>query len=230
MSFQQFLIKQLCSILGHDCDEWNSFNKKMKLKYIHRICSVVENDENINDKGMFENVILKDILEPLNIPIKSVKPKKLIQHLGFCKTVFNNEFKIFKQLMLDYTMNYRKIYMPKNNRIYYRWSTMDKQEKLQIMNDVNKIVYTFIKDKKINIQNFLNSILSTNFEHVILKNKLDFLNIDINIDEAQLLFYFKYNENQNVSPLTLIFKLELTSDNITNNIPVIYRVKLINNI
>lgn len=206
--FKNTLVKKINEILNLENDNWRNLDKKIKLKYIHRMCSYLEN-ENIEN------------LECITIPLKSIKPKKMIQYCGISNSNNKNLYLQFNNLVLDYTKDFRNKYINVPKRKFYTYNTLTKEDYNNILNEYNKIIYSFMNKNKINILNLLKCVIGSNFDKLI-------------IDENNG-FEYKINHSENYINLItdnfmIKFTLGFTSNNITNNIPVKYFIKLINNI
>ena len=204
------LIDKINDIINLDNDEWNNFNKNIKLKYIHRMCNMIETQDN-------------NKLNELIIPLKSIKPKKLIQFCGYSKQNNNSIYNNFNQSILNYTFAFRRQYVNIKNKKYYTFSNLPKNEYLLILNDINSIVFNFMNKNKFNINNLIKNLTGSNFDKIILNiNNINNLNDNYNLILNENIIELKY-EN-----IKIIFTLKFSTNNITNNIPVKYYINLIN--
>jgi hypothetical protein len=204
--FKNVLIKQINSILEIDNLKWNVLTKKIKLKYIHRLCNYLENED-------------KDKYETLTIPLKSLKPKKIIQFCGISKTSNKELYLQFNKNILEYTFNFRKKYINITKRQYYTYNNLPKVDYDNILNEYNKIVFLFLNTNKIDIENLIKNVVGQNSDKILTQKN----NLNYNI-------YFLNNSiNIKTEDFTINFTLNYTNNNITNNIPVNYYIKLINN-
>ena len=207
-TFKNILVDKINEILNLDNEQWNILDKKIKLKYVHRLCSYLENNK-------------IDNFESISIPLKSIKPKKMIQYCGISNLNNKELYLQFNNSVLEYTRDFRKKYINVGKRQFYTYNSLVKEEYNNILNVYNKIIYTFINQNKIDIKNLLKFTVGTNFDKLIINSNQN--------------FEYKINYSENLINLTtndfiIIFTLSYTSNNITNNIPVKYCVKLINNI
>ena len=204
------LIDKINDIINLDNDEWNNFNKNIKLKYIHRMCNMIETQDN-------------NKLNELIIPLKSIKPKKLIQFCGYSKQNNNSIYNNFNQSILNYTFAFRRQYVNIKNKKYYTFSNLPKNEYSLILNDINSIVFNFMNKNKFNINNLIKNLTGSNFDKIILNiNNINNLNDNYNLILNENIIELKY-EN-----IKIIFTLKFSTNNITNNIPVKYYINLIN--
>jgi len=207
--FKDILINKLNKILYLDNENWNKMDKKYKLKYIHHLCACIENNK-INN------------LEPITIPLKSIKPKKLIQFCKISKLNNKNLYLQFQTLILDYVRDFRNKYINIKKRIYYTYNSLPINDYNNILYEYNKIIYTFINKNKIDINNLLKLLIGNNYDKLLFDNN--------NYNNE-----YKFNYSENIINLitnnfTICFTLRYTTNNITNNISVKYIVKIINNI
>jgi hypothetical protein len=177
--------------------EWN-MALELKIKVLHNFCN---------------KLLTKDINKPIEISLKSLKPKKLIQIIGFNKKT--DEFKKFQNDMINYTFEFREKY----KNVYYSFLNLKKLDRQQILIDINKIVFDNINIQKINTLEMFNNIILSNKNKICIFDNNFKLNITIN--DNYLLFYF--NEH-----ITIKMELCYGSEKITNNIPVFYKILLCN--
>lgn len=204
------LIDKINDIINLNNDEWNNFNKNIKLKYIHRLCNMIETQDN-------------NKLNELTIPLKSIKPKKLIQFCGYSKNNNNSIYYDFNQSILNYTFSFRQQYVNIKNKKYYTFSNLPKNEYTLILNDINNIVFCFMNKNKFNINNLIKSLTGTNFDKIIFNiNNINNLNDNYNLILNENIIELKYEK------FKIIFTLKFSTNNITNNIPVKYYINLIN--
>ena len=152
--FKDVIVNKINGILDLDDERWNNLDKKIKLKYIHRLCNYLE-----------DNKIEK--LEAITIPLKSIKPKKLIQYCGISNQNNKNLYLQFNKLILNYTNEFRSRYVKIPKRQYYTYNNLTKEEYNQILTNYNEITYTFMNKNKIDINNLLKSVVNTNFNKLI---------------------------------------------------------------
>lgn len=206
------IINNLSEIINYDEKIWNDININIKLKIIHHFCNYFLN-KNVNNNW--------DIIK---IPLKNIRPKKLIQYAGFNKKHLTNLFNIYKNDILKYTFSYRNNYV-KNNK-YYSFNNLPKNEYNLIMNNYNNIVY-----------NFLNSNLDVIeykqlFQELVGNNKDKIIDNNINYNNFKISNIINNENNINIlfnNNIEIKLELYLTSERITNNISAKYKISLINN-
>lgn len=200
---KNILIEKINDILNIENEEWQKIDKKTKLKYIHRYCNMIET----NNIEKIENI---------TIPLKSIKPKKLIQFCGYTKINNKEIYYQFNKTILNYTFNYRKLYVDNKNKTF---SNLNKSSYLSILQDINEIVFSFMTKKKFNAEIFIKLLCGSNVNKIINHN-YNYNNYDLSCNENKIYFLC-----ENVK---FILTLKYTNNNITNNIPVKYFVEMIN--
>jgi hypothetical protein len=211
------IFKKLTDIINIKDEKWNSLDQVIKIKIIHHFCNFISK---IDDSGkkLFD-------FNTITIPLKSNKPKKIIEFSGINKNFNFKLFQEFNNTILDYTFQFRNKYnVNSKNKIYYTYNNLPKNDYYQILNSINSIVYNFItKYKKyININKFYRNIIGSNEQKLITDTVIP---KDFTINMENNIIYIKFLDNLNV-------KLELfyTSDKITKNIPVKYNIKIYNHL
>lgn len=213
---KKILKNKIIDILNFDDEKWNLLSKKIKLKYIHNLCNQLENE-------ISENIVENN---ELTIPLKSIKPTKLIQYCGFSNNLNKELYVQFKKCILDYTFAFRKKYVNLIKKIYYSYNNLPKTEYDEILFDLNKIVYEFINKNNVDIINLLKSLIGSNLDKLFIETNI--FDENENIKNYYKVIYDKNNieiffHNIKIT-LTLIYK----NLKITNNISVIYQIKLTN--
>jgi hypothetical protein len=211
--FKNILIQKINDIINLNHHDWNNLNAKIKLKYVHRMCNYLENDNN------------EEIQNNITIPLKSIKPKKLIQFCGFSNQCNKDLYTQFNKLMLNYTFEFRKKYINIPKRTYYTYNNLPRDEYNLILNEINEIMFYFINKNKIDINKLLKSFIGSNYDKLTV-------NINDILDDKNN-YNINYCDNNIViivDELKIILTLNFTSNLITKNIPVMYHIKLINNI
>lgn len=217
---------KLNDIINIKDDNWNNLDPNIKIKIIHHFCNYL----NLNQSGENKNTNLSNCInisfkniDNITIPLKSNKPKKIIEFSGINKNYNNNLFQEFNKIILDYTFGFRTKYKVNDkNQIYYTFNNLPKTDYFFILSSINTIVYNFIyKYKKfINVNKFYNNIIGSNQQKLITENNSP---KDFGISLDNHILNIKFSNNISI-------KLELfyTSDKITKNIPVKYNIKLFN--
>jgi hypothetical protein len=118
----------------------------------------------------------------------------------------------------EFTFNYRNLFI--KNKVYYTFSSLPRDIYNNILNSYNKCIYDFLNKNKnlIMIDNFYNNLVGNNNKNII-SNKIESLEILEKDNNIELIF----NNNINI-----ILELFITSNKITNNLPLKFIVRLIN--
>ena len=133
-NIQKIVFEKLEEII--EIPEWN-MSLELKIKILHNFCN---------------KLLTKDINKPIEVALKSLKPKKLMQVIGFNKKT--DEFKKFQKDMINYTFEFREKY----KNIYYNFLNLKNTDRQKILIDINKIVFDNINIQKINIQKIIAKI------------------------------------------------------------------------
>lgn len=199
---------KLQSIVNLDISDWYLISKDIKIKILHNFLSFI-----LFNTFSFTNV--------LNIPIKSIKPKKLIIFCNINKQKNTNLFNKYQKEVLAYTNRFRDKYKNCKDRVYYTFNELSREDYNNILGEYNDIVYNTINENigLIDIKNLYIRLINNNSNKVISDNDLSF-NIK---KEGYNELLIKFNEN-------IIVHLSLTfnKNKITNNLPLFYKIKLIN--
>jgi hypothetical protein len=209
-SIKNQIIKYIDNIINIPDITWNMFDINIKLKYIHHYCNCIyNNNKNINI---------------LTIPLKSIKPKKLIHFCNFTKSINSNLFQEYSKRALQYTFEFRSKYVKLSKRTYYNYNNLPITEYYNIINGYNFLVYSFLKENfdKINIKNLFDYLTKSNSDKLFINNNNQ-INLIIEYHNNNMIFKFSNN-------IEITLNLKYSSDMITNNIPLIYQIILTNNI
>jgi hypothetical protein len=209
---EQILIK-LDDIINIKDEKWEHLDTNIKIKILHHFCNFIGTDKN--------NINMKKI-NSINIPLKSLKPKKIIEFTSINKNNNAVLFSDFNKLILDYTFDFRKKYILVDKRIYYTFNNLPKLDYYSLLSNYNNIVCNFIESNKksINVKKFYENLIGNNSKKIIISNNI--------LKDFTLK---KYNESFEIifdNGIIIKFELFYYSDKITKNIPVKYNIKIIN--
>ena len=131
------IINSLNKIINIEDNSWNNLDLNLKLKVIHHYCniftknnSINKNDDKYDDKNDDKNDDRK--IDNIYIPLKSLKPKKLIQYANFNKQYNKKLYNEYLDTIQSLTIEHRDMYI--KNRKYYTYSSLPKIEYNEILN------------------------------------------------------------------------------------------------
>jgi hypothetical protein len=213
---KEIISKLIDIIVGIKDNSWINIDNNIKIKIIHHFCNLI-NVNNPLDTQNVNNSQLKII-----IPLKSNKPKKIIEFSGINKNYNNVLFQDYNKKILNYTFDFRDKYLNCKNRIYYTFNNLPKKDYQSILDSYNSIVYDFIISSKKNIKTnkFYSNIIGNNSNKLIIENNLpkDFI-----IQKKENFLNITFDNG-----ICINMELFFVSDKITKNIPVKYNIKLLN--
>jgi hypothetical protein len=126
-NIKENIIEGINSIINMNDSTWNNIDINIKLKLIHHYCNIF--NKNINNYDF------------LSIPLKSIKPKKLIEFAGFNKKINNELFNEYRKSIIDFTKKFRiECHSLKYNTII----NLENNYYLDLLNNYNLIVYNFL--------------------------------------------------------------------------------------
>jgi hypothetical protein len=199
---------KLLSIVNLDISDWHMISKDIKIKILHNFLTFI----------LFNTFSL---CNTLNIPIKSIKPKKLIMFCNMNKQKNMNIFSKYQKEALAYTNKFRDKYKNCKERIYYTFDELPKEDYNNILGDYNDIVYNTINENigLIDIKNLYIRLINNNSNKIISNN---YLSLTIKKEGYNELL-IKFNEN-----IIVNLTLTINKNRITNNLPLYYKIKLTN--
>ena len=128
---KKIILNSLENILNISDESWTKLESNIKLKIIHHYCNYFSKK-------------IKDISwDSIHIPLKSLKPKKLIQLLGFNNNNNKTQYSDFNEQILKYTFEFREQYNQKDKKNYVL-SSLTKDVYNSLLNKYTKIIYDFI--------------------------------------------------------------------------------------
>jgi len=199
---------KLLSIVNLDISDWYIISKDIKIKILHNFLTFI-----LFNTFSFNNT--------LNIPIKSIKPKKLIMFCNMNKQKNMNIFSKYQKEVLAYTNKFRDKYKNCVDRVYYTFNELPKEDYNNILGEYNDIVYNTINDNTgtVDIKNLYIKLINNNSNKIISDNDLSFNIKKDTYNELSI----KFNEN-----IIVNLSLNFNKNKITNNLPLYYKIKLTN--
>lgn len=233
---KQQIIDNLTSILNIKDSSWYDLDKEIKFKVIHNLCNNLKkniinsgspndssniNSTNINSSKQTDKQV-NITNNQLSIPLKNLRPKKIIQFCGMNKQINTNIYEVYRKKFILINNEFRQNYNKSTKN--YCFSNLTKNKYDELLNNFNNNFYLFLLDNinNINPKLLYLSIIGENYKKVINLNQSNSLKIQ-EIKYKDKFLYIEFNNN-------IIFELELylTSEKITNNIPAKYKINLIN--
>lgn len=205
---KELIFDKLHSIVNLEISDWCIISKDIKIKILHNFLSFI-----LFNTFSFSNT--------LNIPIKSIKPKKLIMFCNMNKQKNINIFNKYNKEVLAYTNKFREEYKNVKDRVYYTFNDLPRDNYNNILEGYNDIVYNTINENNsiIDIKNLYIRLINNNSNKLINDNNLSFTIKKENYNELSI----KFNDNIIVNLL-----LNFNKNKITNNLPLFYKIKLTN--
>lgn len=211
-------MSEISKLINMNVSDWNIISIENKIKILHNMCKNYICDN--HDKGVI-------------FSLKSLKPKKLIQYCNFSNLSNKIYYNEFKKNILDYTFEFRSIYVDKKKRTYYTYNNLSSTDYNKIITDYNTIVYNFLikYQKHVNFDNLYNMLIGNNKDKIIAPMTLISNNkpvvsitqqtphISINSDVITI----QFNNN-----IVIVMKLIINSNVITNNLPMLYSITINN--
>lgn len=197
------IINGINEIINIQEPRWTQVDLDIKLKLIHHYCNFFTNDNQI---------------DLIKIPLKNIRPSKLIDFLNLnSKDLYNK----FKKEIQEYTVNFRNNYKKAN---HFTYNNLPNNEYQNILSNYNAIVYNFIKEnsKNTNVDKLYLNLLGSSRNKVISdkKENIKIISIKYNNNFTEIIF------DNNIK---IKLELYLTSEKITNNISANYKASLYNN-
>lgn len=206
-------MSEISKLIKMNISDWNIISIENKIKILHNMCKNYICDN--RDKGVI-------------FSLKSLKPKKLIQYCNFSNLSNKIYYNEFKKNILDYTFEFRSIYVDKKKRTYYTYNNLSSIDYNKIITDYNKIVYNFLikYQKHINFDFLYDMLIGNNKDKLITpahtmstrndnKGPCIFMKGDI--------ITIQFNKN-----IVIVMKLIINSNIITNNLPMLYSITINN--
>lgn len=205
---KELIFDKLQNIVNLEISDWCIISKDIKIKILHNFLSFI-----LFNTFSFSNT--------LNIPIKSIKPKKLIMFCNMNKQKNINIFNKYNKEVLAYTNKFREEYKNVKDRVYYTFNDLPKDNYNNILEGYNDIVYNTINENNsiIDIKNLYIRLINNNSNKLINDDNLSFAIKKESYNELSI----KFNDNIIVNLL-----LNFNKNKITNNLPLFYKIKLIN--
>lgn len=228
------ILKKLDDIINIEDPNWTNLKIDIKYKIIHNLCNYLKNNKNLQMEQMeqidtinsLDPVNSTNLITTINIPLKSQRPKKIIQLCGINKQTNFKLFDEFRKEQLIINVEFRKTYNSKNKN--YCFANLSKLKYASILNDYNNNIYKFINKNidLINCNNLFNNLIAGNQQKIINlsnDNSIDHVLKIVKLTQINELLIIEFNNN-----IIIQMELFLTSEKITSNIPAKYKIFLKN--
>lgn len=228
------ILKKLDDIINIEDPNWTNLKIDIKYKIIHNLCNYLKNNKNLQMEQMeqidtinsLDPVNSTNLITTINIPLKSQRPKKIIQLCGINKQTNFKLFDEFRKEQLTINVEFRKTYNSKNKN--YCFANLSKLKYASILNDYNNNIYKFINKNidLINCNNLFNNLIAGNQQKIINlsnDNSIDHVLKIVKLTQINELLIIEFNNN-----IIIQMELFLTSEKITSNIPAKYKIFLKN--
>jgi hypothetical protein len=239
LNIKQQIIENLNGILNLQDESWTNLNTEIKLKVIHNLCNNLNKQTDISTTK-------------ITIPLKNLRPKKIIQFCGINKKTNSIIYDDYRKKLIEINKDFRINYNSSNKN--YCFANLSKSKYDGLLNNFNYNIYMFltINVKSINHKLFYHNLIGNNYDKVICTNNSSYSeNISCSNIKLQTKLQTKshtelqteLSNNLKIRQINcnekflniefnngVMFQLELylTSEKITNNIPAKYKINLIN--
>lgn len=220
------IINNLNNILNIQDSSWNNLDPDIKIKIIHNLCSLLKKNTTDLLKKNTTDLLNDDHNNTINIPLKNLRPKKLIQFCGMNKQSNTIVFDEFRKNIINVNKEFRNNYNSSNNN--YCFGNLSKNKYENLLNSYNYNIYVFLVSNIniINSKNLYNNLIGEN-QHKIIPNNLS-NNFQDGLKIKQINYKDKFLNIEFKNSIQIQLELYLTSEKITNNIPAKYKINLIN--
>jgi hypothetical protein len=225
-NIKEKIISNLNNIINFKDDGWNSLDTEIKIKIIHNLCNLLKTNSPTDSTS-------------INIPLKHLRPKKLIQFCGINNQTNSEIYNEFRKNIINVNREFRTNYNSSNKN--YCFANLSKTKYDLILYNYNYNIYHFLLTNidKINYKHFYSNLLGENQQKIISigkninSNSNSNSNLNNNFTHNNLkIKQINYKENfLNIefnNGILIQLELYLTSEKITNNIPAKYKINLIN--
>lgn len=240
-NIKQKIIENLNGILNLQDSTWTNLDTGIKLKIIHNLCNNLNKQSDISTTKII-------------IPLKNLRPKKIIQFCGINKKSNSIIFDDYRKKLIEINKEFRTNYNSSNKN--YCFANLSKSKYDELLNNFNYNIYLFLKTNifNINCKIFYYNLVGNNHNKVICLSGTSDFNIsesntsgsntsgsntsgsytNVKIDQTNNLKIKQINYKDKFLNIEfnngIIFELELylTSEKITNNIPAKYKINIIN--
>jgi hypothetical protein len=231
LNIKQKIIENLNGILNLQDSTWTNLDTEIKLKIIHNLCNNLNKQTDISTTK-------------ITIPLKNLRPKKIIQFCGINKKSNSIIYDDYRKKLIEINKEFRTNYNSSNKN--YCFANLSKSKYDGLLNNFNYNIYLFLNTNifNINCKIFYYNLIGNNHNKVICSSGMSDSNIsNSNTSGSDMHVQIEQINNLKIKQINykdkflniefnngIIFELELylTSEKITNNIPAKYKINLIN--
>ena len=221
LDIKQKIIDNLNNILNLQDSTWTNLDTGIKLKVVHNLCNTLNQQTDITNTK-------------ITIPLKNLRPKKIIQLCGINKQSNSIIYDDYRKKLIEINKDFRNNYNSSNKN--YCFANLSKSKYDELLNNFNNNFYIFLTSniKTINCKLFFYNLIGDNYKKVICSNNSTHSTNNLKIEPNNNLKIKQINYKDKFLNIefnnNIIFELELylTSEKITNNIPAKYKINVIN--
>ena len=154
LNIKQQIVDNLNNILNIQDSTWNNLDTEIKLKIIHNLCNTLNKQSDIlNTK--------------ITIPLKNLRPKKIIQFCGINKQSNSIIYDNYRKKIVNINKDFRNNYNSSNKN--YCFANLSKNKYDLLLNNFNYDIYTFLNSNinSINSKLFYSNLIGENNKKVI---------------------------------------------------------------
>jgi len=242
-NIKEKILTNLNDIINFQDNTWNNLDTEIKFKIIHNLCNLLKKNSNFITQPNITTITqpitqtnittIAQTIPSTNIPLKNLRPKKLIQFCGINKQMNSEIYDEFRKNIINVNRDFRTNYNSNNKN--YCFANLSKNKYECLLNNYNYNIYCFLL-KNINIINykyFYSNLLGENqqiifCEHKKINNSPNKIFSNNCFKIKQINYKDKFLNIEFNNNISLQMELYLTSEKITNNIPAKYKINLIN--
>ena len=196
LNIKQQIVDNLKNILNIQDSAWTNLDTEIKLKVIHNLCNSFNKQLDISNTK-------------ITIPLKNLRPKKIIQYCGINKQTNSIIYNDYRKKLLNINKDFRNNYNSSNKN--YCYANLSKNKYDSLLNNFNYSIYTFLNTNIANINSklFYSNLIGENFKKVISTGYESNFNNISNFDNIP-----KQNNKSEVN------KSKISCENISSNLNI----------
>jgi hypothetical protein len=161
LNIKQKIVDNLNNILNIQDSTWTNLETEIKLKVIHNLCNTLNKQIDILNTKII-------------IPLKNLRPKKLIQYCGINKQSNSIIYDDYRKKLIIINKEFRNNYNSSNKN--YCFANLSKNKYNLLLNNFNYNIYLFLNSNinNINFKLFYSNLIGENYKKVISTNNHEF--------------------------------------------------------